>query len=56
MLPFLGAIGTVELYSGWLLYQGWLNEVKRDAGDFFVGTWADEKGNEAMRCRKDTFK
>ncbi|CAK9107497.1 unnamed protein product [Durusdinium trenchii] len=37
MLPFLGAIGTVELYSGWLLYQGWLNEVKRDAGDFFVG-------------------
>eukprot|EP00913_Durusdinium_trenchii_P013753 g12913.t1 len=37
MLPFLGAIGTVELYSGWLLYQGWLKEVNRDAGDFFVG-------------------
>ena len=37
MLPFLGAIGTVELYSGWLFYQGWLQEVNRDAGDFFVG-------------------
>ena len=39
MLPFLGAIGTVELYSGWLFYQGWLQEVNRDAGDFFVGNW-----------------
>eukprot|EP00438_Fugacium_kawagutii_P028020 Skav236491 [mRNA] locus=scaffold1440:260136:261056:+ [translate_table: standard] len=37
MLPFLGAIGTFELYSLWLLFKGWEKEVNRDAGDFFLG-------------------
>lgn len=37
MLPFLGAIGTFELYSPWLLFKGWEQEVNRDAGDFFLG-------------------
>ena len=37
MLPFLGAIGTFELYSLWLLFKGWEQEVNRDAGDFFLG-------------------
>eukprot|EP00931_Biecheleriopsis_adriatica_P115739 TRINITY_DN914_c0_g1_i2.p1 TRINITY_DN914_c0_g1~~TRINITY_DN914_c0_g1_i2.p1 ORF type:complete len:477 (-),score=106.98 TRINITY_DN914_c0_g1_i2:230-1660(-) len=37
MLPMLGAIGVVELYGLWLLFNGWNSEIKRDAGDFFLG-------------------
>ena len=37
MAPFLGAIGTFELYSLWLFFQGWEMNINRDAGDFFLG-------------------
>ena len=37
MLPFLGAIGTFELYALWLTFNGWEKAVNRDAGDFFLG-------------------
>eukprot|EP00931_Biecheleriopsis_adriatica_P115745 TRINITY_DN914_c0_g1_i9.p1 TRINITY_DN914_c0_g1~~TRINITY_DN914_c0_g1_i9.p1 ORF type:complete len:480 (-),score=111.56 TRINITY_DN914_c0_g1_i9:84-1523(-) len=37
MLPLLGAIGVVELYGLWLIFNGWNCEIKRDAGDFFLG-------------------
>ncbi|CAJ1330462.1 unnamed protein product [Effrenium voratum] len=37
MAPFLGAVGTFELYSLWLFFKGWEMEVNRDAGDFFLG-------------------
>merc|ERR1719401_2934896 len=36
-LPFLAAIGTAELYSGWLWIQGWTGEANREAGDYFLG-------------------
>mmetsp|Transcript_44174 Transcript_44174/g.105197 ORF Transcript_44174/g.105197 Transcript_44174/m.105197 type:complete len:464 (-) Transcript_44174:47-1438(-) len=37
MAPFLGAVGTFELYSLWLFFKGWEMEINRDAGDFFLG-------------------
>ncbi|CAE8689657.1 unnamed protein product [Polarella glacialis] len=37
MTPFLGAIGTFELYSLWLIFKGWGGEAQRDAGDYFLG-------------------
>mmetsp|Transcript_3937 Transcript_3937/g.7089 ORF Transcript_3937/g.7089 Transcript_3937/m.7089 type:complete len:469 (+) Transcript_3937:79-1485(+) len=39
MLPFLGAVGTFELFSLWLFFQSWpVGEgINRDAGDFWLG-------------------
>ena len=37
MLPFLGALGTFELYALYLTFNGWEKAVNRDAGDFFLG-------------------
>lgn len=37
MGPFLGAIGTVELYSLWLICKGFYGDIIRESGDYFVG-------------------
>jgi len=37
MGPFLATVGIYEIYSGWLLFNGWTGQVNRDAGDFFLG-------------------
>jgi len=37
MSTFLGAIGTLELYSLWLLAKGFYGDIVRESGDFFVG-------------------
>lgn len=37
MGPFLATVGVCELYSGWLCLEGFQGNIKRDAGDFFLG-------------------
>merc|ERR1712050_352314 len=37
MTQLLGAVGTFELYGLWLMFRGFPGEIKRDAGDFFLG-------------------
>mmetsp|Transcript_67870 Transcript_67870/g.150417 ORF Transcript_67870/g.150417 Transcript_67870/m.150417 type:complete len:494 (-) Transcript_67870:108-1589(-) len=39
MLPFLGAVGTFELFFLWLFFQAWPEGegINRDAGDFWLG-------------------
>merc|ERR1712039_955300 len=37
MGPFLATIGVYEIYSGWLALEGFEGNLKRDAGDFFLG-------------------
>lgn len=37
MGPFLATVGVWELYSGWLCFEGWEGNIKREAGDFFLG-------------------
>merc|ERR1712039_3914 len=37
MGPFLATIGVVELYSYFLITRGYDGEIKRDAGDYFLG-------------------
>ncbi|CAE8711706.1 unnamed protein product [Polarella glacialis] len=37
MTQMLGAIGTLELFSLWLIFEGWEGKAQRDAGDYFLG-------------------
>jgi hypothetical protein len=37
MAPMFGAVGTFEVYSLWLILNGWPKEIKRDSGDYFFG-------------------
>merc|ERR1719188_230977 len=37
MGPFLATIGVYEVYAGWLCQEGFEGNIKRDAGDFFLG-------------------
>uniref|UniRef100_A0A7S4SF63 Uncharacterized protein n=1 Tax=Alexandrium monilatum TaxID=311494 RepID=A0A7S4SF63_9DINO len=37
MGPFLATVAVYEVYGGWLCFQGWEGNIKRDAGDFFLG-------------------
>jgi hypothetical protein len=55
MLPFLMAIGTAEIYGGWLCYQGWRGDIDRSAGDFFLGKQflpKDTEGQKAMQLKE----
>jgi light-harvesting complex I chlorophyll a/b binding protein 1 len=52
MQPFLAAIGTFEVYAGWLTNQGWSERVKRDAGDYFLGKNFLPKDEEKARDMK----
>ncbi|CAE8679264.1 unnamed protein product [Polarella glacialis] len=55
MTPFLGAIGTFELYSLWLIFEGWEGKAQRDAGDYFLGKKflpADPEKNASMRMKE----
>jgi len=55
MQPFLATVGVVEVYGGWLWKNGQAGEIKRDAGDFFLGKKflpkEEEKANE-MRLKE----
>jgi len=37
MGPFLATVGVIEIYSGWLCLEGFQGNIKREAGDFFLG-------------------
>jgi len=37
MQQLLGIVGSIEAYGLWLLFKGWGGDIKRDAGDFFLG-------------------
>lgn len=55
MMPFLGAIGVFEVYSLWLIFNGWSKEIKRDAGDYFFGKKflpKDSSKNAEMRLKE----
>jgi len=55
MGQFLGIIGTIEAYSLWLLFKGWGGDIKRDAGDFFLGKNflpKDPKQADEMRLKE----
>jgi len=52
MSILLGIIGTIEAYSLWLLFKGWGGDIKRDAGDFFLGkNFLPKDPKEADRMR-----
>jgi len=51
----LGMVGTIEVYSIWLLFKGWGGDIKREAGDFFVGKNflpKDKKAADEMRLKE----
>mmetsp|Transcript_49507 Transcript_49507/g.107798 ORF Transcript_49507/g.107798 Transcript_49507/m.107798 type:complete len:271 (-) Transcript_49507:180-992(-) len=54
MQPFLGFVGCLELYGGFLLLQGLSEELPREAGDFFLRTLmpADKAGAETMKLKE----
>jgi hypothetical protein len=55
MGPMLGVIGCGELFSGWLLFEGWFGGVNRDSGDFFFGKQflpKDEAKANEMRLKE----
>merc|ERR1712190_333645 len=55
MGPFLGTIGALELYGGWLCLEGYQGNIKRDEGDFFLGKNflpADEGKARDMRLKE----
>ena len=37
MQQLFGIVGSIEAYGLWLLFKGWGGDIKRDAGDFFLG-------------------
>lgn len=52
---FLGFLATVEIYSGWLLLQGFEGIIPREAGDFFLGKNflpKDEEGAKTMKLKE----
>merc|ERR1712039_776471 len=51
MGPFLAAIGVIELYGGWLCIEGQAGNIKREAGDFFIGKQFLPK-EEEMRLKE----
>lgn len=55
MGPFLATIGVYEIYGGWLCLQGYEGNIKREAGDFFLGKNflpKDEEQANAMRLKE----
>jgi len=52
MGPFLGAIATYELYSGWLFLQGFEGKINSQAGDFFLGKQFLPKEEDKARDMK----
>lgn len=55
MGQFLGIIGAIEAYGLWLLFKGWGGDIKRDAGDFFLGKNflpQDPKQADEMRLKE----
>jgi len=55
MTQLLGIVGTIEVYGLWLLFKGWHGDIKRDAGDFFLGKNflpKDPKQENEMRLKE----
>merc|ERR1712113_90594 len=55
MSEMLGIVGAVEVYGLWLLFKGWGGDIKRDAGDFFLGKNflpKDPKQADEMRLKE----
>jgi len=55
MSEMLGVIGAIEVYGLWLLFKGWGGDIKRDAGDFFLGKNflpKDPKQADEMRLKE----
>mmetsp|Transcript_105244 Transcript_105244/g.277955 ORF Transcript_105244/g.277955 Transcript_105244/m.277955 type:complete len:103 (-) Transcript_105244:488-796(-) len=55
MQPFLGAIAIAELYSLYLILEGWGGEIDRSAGDYFLGKNflpKDVEGEKSMKLKE----
>merc|ERR1712226_1053561 len=55
MQPFLGFLACLELYCGYVAYQGYHENITRLPGDFFVGKSflpKDEKQAEEMKLKE----
>jgi len=51
MLPFLGAVMVAEVYGAWLFYTGFIGDIDRSAGDYFVGKQFLPQEIEAQKAR-----
>eukprot|EP00418_Pyrodinium_bahamense_P088176 CAMPEP_0179038726 /NCGR_PEP_ID=MMETSP0796-20121207/14783_1 /TAXON_ID=73915 /ORGANISM="Pyrodinium bahamense, Strain pbaha01" /LENGTH=141 /DNA_ID=CAMNT_0020735055 /DNA_START=14 /DNA_END=436 /DNA_ORIENTATION=+ len=52
MGPFLATIAAYEVYSGWLILEGYEGKTKRDAGDYFLGKNFLPKDEEQAKTMK----